>query len=90
MDGNERETGTAEVLFFGRVAERLGRLRKLAIPMAGCTLGELKARLIEADPDAAEALDAGVRASIDREICGWDARVAPGQEVAFFPIFSGG
>ena len=78
------------MLFFGRVAERLGRLRKLAIPAGGCTLGELKARLIETDPAAAEALDAGVRASVDREIAGWDARVLPGQEVAFFPIFSGG
>ena len=78
------------MLFFGRLAERLGRERKLAVPAEGCTLAELRQRLCAADPDAAEALGKGVRASIDREIAGDDARVRPGQEVAFFPVFSGG
>ena len=87
---SDHELTTADVLFFGRLADTLGRQRKVAIPAKGCTLGELRRRLCETDPDAAEALNKGVRASIEREISGDDAMVRPGQEVAFFPIFSGG
>jgi molybdopterin synthase sulfur carrier subunit len=90
VDGSERPLTTARVLFFGRTAERLGRAREVAVPSEGCTLGELRARLVEADAAAAEALGAGVRASVDREIVGDEAVVRPGQEVAFFPLFSGG
>ncbi len=87
MNGN---LTTVEVLFFGRVAETLGRELRIAIPAAGCTVAELRKRLAEADADAGEALGSGVRCSIDREIVGEDARVKPGQEIAFFPVFSGG
>ena len=73
------------VLFFGRVADQLGRERDVETPRGGCTIADLR-HLI-----AAEVLDRpGIRASIDREIVGEDAIVSPGAEVAFFSVFSGG
>ena len=78
-----------QVLFFGRVADLIGRSRDIDLPDAGCTIGELRARL-GAEPGADILLRPGVRASIDREIVGDDARVPPGAEVAFFSVFSGG
>ena len=73
------------VLFFGRVADQLGRERQVELPATGCTIAELR-RLI-----AAEVLGRpGIRASIDRQLVGEDAFVSPGAEVAFFSVFSGG
>ncbi|HEY3811705.1 MAG TPA: MoaD/ThiS family protein [Caulobacteraceae bacterium] len=79
------------VLFFGRTADRLGRSREVEIPPAGLSVGALRKRLGEADAAAREALERpDVRASVDRVIADDAAMVAPGQEVAFFSIFSGG
>jgi molybdopterin converting factor small subunit len=73
------------VLLFGRVADALGRELQVDLPAAGCTIAELR-RLIGADA----LLKPGVRASIDRQVVADDAFVAPGAEVAFFSVFSGG
>ncbi len=73
------------VLFFGRVADALGRERQIDLPASGCTIAELR-RLLDADVLARP----GVRASIDQQIVADDARVRPGAEVAFFSVFSGG
>jgi molybdopterin converting factor small subunit len=73
------------VLFFGRVADQLGRERQVELPSAGCTIAELR-RLIAADVLGRP----GVRASIDRQVVGEEAFVRPGAEVAFFSVFSGG
>jgi molybdopterin converting factor small subunit len=73
------------VLFFGRVADRLGRERQVELPAAGCTIAELR-RLIDADVLGRP----GIRASIDKHIVGDDAPVCAGAEVAFFSVFSGG
>jgi molybdopterin converting factor small subunit len=73
------------VLFFGRVADQLGRERQVELPSAGCTIADLR-RLIAADVLARP----GVRASIDRQVVADDALVRPGAEVAFFSVFSGG
>ena len=79
------------VLFFGRTADRLGRSREVEIPAEGFSVGDLRARLIAADDAARDALDRpDVRASIDRIIVDEGAQIAPGQEIAFFSIFSGG
>ena len=77
------------VLFFGRVADLIGRSLQVDLPDAGCTIAELRTRLA-ASPGADILLRPGVRASIDREIVGDDAVVRPGAEVAFFSVFSGG
>ncbi len=79
------------ILFFGRVAERLGRTRDIDLPPAGLSVGELRRRLADVDPAAGEVLlRPDVRASVDRVIVRDDAVAAPGQEVAFFSVFSGG
>jgi molybdopterin converting factor small subunit len=78
-----------KILFFGKVAEAIGREVELDIPEAGCTVRELRSRLtVNAGTDV--LLKPGVRASIDRQVAGEDAWVAPGAEVAFFSVFSGG
>jgi molybdopterin synthase sulfur carrier subunit len=78
------------VLFFGRTAERLGRSCQIELP-EGATVGELRRRLAATSADAREALmRPDVRASVDRTVAGDEAPVAPGQEVAFFSVFSGG
>ena len=74
-----------KVLFFGKVGDQLGREREVPIPEAGCTVLDLR-RLID---EAALAVR-GVRASVNREIAPDGARVRPGDEVAFFSVFSGG
>lgn len=81
----------SKVLFFGRAADRLGRSREVDIPAAGLSVGELRQRLCETDDAARDTLERpDVRASVDRRIVDDAARVAPGQEVAFFSVFSGG
>ena len=71
------------IFFFGSLGERLGRERELEIPDGGCTIAELRVRL----PELAGAI---ARACVDREVAAEDARVLPGQEVAFIPPLSGG
>ena len=79
------------VLFFGSLAERMGgRERLIEAPHTGLTLSELKGLLTAGDHAAASALDPPARAAIDRDVVTGDPRILPGQEVAFFPIFSGG
>jgi molybdopterin synthase sulfur carrier subunit len=73
------------ILFFGRVADALGRERDVELPAAGCTIAELRA-LISPDVLARP----GVRASLDKQVVGEEAFVRPGAEVAFFSVFSGG
>jgi molybdopterin converting factor small subunit len=73
------------VLFFGRVADVLGRERQVELPDAGCTIAQLR-RLLSEDI----LLKPGVRASVDRQVVADEALVRPGAEVAFFSVFSGG
>jgi molybdopterin converting factor small subunit len=80
---------TLKVLFFGRVGDVFGSSLQVPLPEGGCTVAELRRRIAELTGEAM-LLKPGVRASIDREIVGEDARVAPGAEVAFFSLFSGG
>ncbi|MBS0296444.1 MAG: MoaD/ThiS family protein [Proteobacteria bacterium] len=77
------------LLFFGRVGDRLGRERVLT-SLDAATVGELRRTLAAADPACAILLDPTVRASVDRQVAGDEAPVRPGQEIAFFPPFSGG
>jgi molybdopterin synthase sulfur carrier subunit len=80
-----------QVLFFGAVSDRFGATRAFDLPPGGLTVGELRRRLASDEPEGAEALlRPGVRASVDQALVGEDARVAPGQEVAFLSPFSGG
>jgi molybdopterin converting factor small subunit len=80
-----------KLLFFGRVAEQLGREREVDIPDAGCTVAALRRLLSDSDPAAAELMTSGkTLASVDQEMAGDDVLIHPGQEVAFFSPLSGG
>jgi molybdopterin synthase sulfur carrier subunit len=81
----------AHVLFFGKVADRFGRTREVAMPLAGCSLSQIKAQLALDVEGGAEALGGpGLRMAVDQVLCLDGAWVTPGQEVAFFSMFSGG
>jgi molybdopterin converting factor small subunit len=73
-----------KILFFGRLAESLGREVELELPQGGCTVAELRERL------GAAVSSPTVRACIDRSIAPEGARVLPHHEVAFVPPVSGG
>ncbi len=78
------------VFFFGRTADKLGRSREVEFA-DGATVGDLRRRLSDADPVAADALiRPDVRAAIDKVIVSDDAPVRADQEIAFFSVFSGG
>jgi sulfur-carrier protein len=80
-----------KLLFFGRITDQLGREREIEIPDGGCTVGELRRRLADSDPIAAELFAAGrILASVDQEMAGDEIAVRAGQEVAFFSPLSGG
>lgn len=79
------------VLFFGEVADRLGRIFGVPIPAGGCPLSEVQRNLSALLPEASDALSRrGVRAAVGQELVVGDPWVTPGQEVAFFSAFSGG
>ena len=78
------------VLFFGPLAERLGRQTEVELPPQGCTVAELRRLLADRDANGAALLRPGVRASADQEAVRDDELVRPGQEISFFPIVSGG
>ncbi|WP_339913771.1 MoaD/ThiS family protein [uncultured Brevundimonas sp.] len=79
------------ILFFGRVAERLGADCRLDLPAAGASLGEIRHLLAARDEVSAAALmRTDVRASVDQIVVGDDVLARPDQEIAFFSIFSGG
>lgn len=79
------------VLFFGEVADRLGRAVEIPVPAGGCALSEVGRILAALVPDAGRTLSRrGVRAAVAQEMAIGDPWVLPGQEVAFFSAFSGG
>lgn len=79
------------IFFFGRLGEQIGREMDVDVPTGGTTVAALRRLIVEARPDAAEALAApGIRAAIDQAIAAEDAPVRPGQEVAFLSPLSGG
>ena len=84
-DTNNSSRFRLRVLFFGRVADALGRERQVELPEAGCTIAQLR-RLLAEDV----LLQPGVRASVDKQVVTDEAIVRPGAEVAFFSVFSGG
>lgn len=81
---------STQIRFFGSLADGMGRETKFEIPPEGCTVAELRRRLAERDEASAALLKPGIRASADQEMVRDEDRVAPGQEISFFPILSGG
>ena len=79
------------ILLFGSLAERCGGRLQLDLPAGGCTVSELRTLLGTSDRTLAAALlQPGTRASADQQLVRDEELVFPGQEIAFFPILSGG
>ncbi|MGE5721309.1 MAG: MoaD/ThiS family protein [Sphingomonadales bacterium] len=78
------------ILFFGRLAEQIGREHEVDVPETGCSVAELRRRLA-AQGEPFDALAAGKAiAAVDQEIASEETMVVPGQEIAFFSPLSGG
>jgi sulfur-carrier protein len=82
---------TVHVRYFASLREALGPQESVQVP-EGCTVGGLRAQLLARGGRHAEALAPGrpVRAALAQVVCGDDARLTDGAEVAFFPPVTGG
>lgn len=77
--------------FYGRLADVTGRERVLEAPKTPLTVGEAVALLSADDDDLRAALAATrVNFALNDRIVGVDQPVAPGDEIAVLPPFSGG
>lgn len=84
-------TGSVQVRFFGKIADRFRRVATVEIPAVGCSLPWLKVQLANQVEGGLESLaEPGLRAAIDHTIVSDRAWISPGQEVAFLSMFSGG
>lgn len=84
------QTAPIRILFFGRPADRFGGERMLDGPETGLRMNDLRRRIATSAEGGDILLDPAIRSAIDGVECGDDAWVRPGQEAAFFSIFSGG
>ena len=85
--------GTVHLLYFAWLRERVGAAEEvIALPAGVTTVGELIAWLQGRSPGhaAAFAVANRVRCAVNQEFAGPDAKLAPGDEVAFFPPVTGG
>ena len=74
-----------DILFFGRVADRLGQRRMaLALPEGGLSLFALRLRLFDGENVNR------IRMSVNQVVVTDDRPLHDGDEVAFFSVFSGG
>lgn len=89
MSRAEDNDVTTTVLFFGRLAEQLGRECEVAIPKDGCSVAELRRRLTQQAQVPGE-LSRTMLAAVDQEMAADELFVRPGQEIAFFSPLSGG
>jgi molybdopterin synthase sulfur carrier subunit len=80
------------VKFFASVREALGASSEtLELPAGVATVGELRAHLAARDEAWNKALGSpALRMACNQVMCGADAAVADGAEVAFFPPVTGG
>ena len=80
-----------KILFFGRLADRVGRELDHHIPAEGCSVAQLRRSLAAALPELADAFaERPTRVCVDQQLAGEAAWIRPGQEVAFVPPLSGG
>ena len=80
-----------DILFFGKLGDRIGREVRIEAPPSGCTVRELRALLASLYPGSAEELTSpSLKACVDDAIVADDFRVGAGRTVEFFPPLSGG
>ena len=80
-----------DILFFGKLGDRIGREVRIEPPPGGCTVGELRGLLATLYPHAAQDLVSfSLRACVDDAIVDEAFRVAADGRVEFLPPLSGG
>ena len=81
------------LLYFAWVRQKVGQSEEtIALPDGVATVGELAAWLAKRGAGYAEAFadPKRLRAAVNQDHVSFDARVAAGDEVAFFPPVTGG
>ena len=81
------------ILYFARVREALGvASEQVALPEDVKNLGALRAWLVRRGETWSQALGEStkVRAAVNQDMAGGDAKIADGDEIAFFPPVTGG
>ncbi len=79
------------VLYFAWLRERLGRAEEaLALPAGVTTVAALRQHLIARGDAYAALAEPTVRVAVNQAMAGPATRVAPGDEIAFFPPVTGG
>ena len=81
------------ILYFAWLRERVGASEEqISLPAGVRTVGDLIAWLAERSPGHASAFAnrRTVRCAVNQEFANPNARVGPGDEVAFFPPVTGG
>lgn len=80
-----------QVRYFASIREALGSGETIDVD-AGCSIADLRDRLIAASPAHAAALARGraLRCAVDRRLCDESELVTDGSELAFFPPVTGG
>lgn len=80
---------TVKILYFAGLREAIGQAAENYDPPPGVgTVGEL--RQVLGQRHAALLTAKNLRAAVNQKMCGMDATVADGDEVAFFPPVTGG
>jgi sulfur-carrier protein len=78
-----------KILYFANLRETIGfAAESIELPAGVGTVGELRAALGKRHEALLTAKN--LRAAINQKMCGMDAPVADGDEVAFFPPVTGG
>lgn len=77
------------ILYFASLREAIGTgVERIDLPAGVDTVGGLRDALGAHHPVLLTAKN--LRAAVNQKMCGMDARVADGDEVAFFPPVTGG
>ncbi len=82
-----------KLLYFAWLRTKIGKAEEsLEPPGTIATVAELIDWLKQSGPNYADALDNPklVRVAVNRDYVGWDHRIKPGDEIAFFPPVTGG
>ena len=84
------QTSSIRIVFFGRPADQFGGERLIDGPEGGLSMIDLRRRIATSADGGDILLDPAIRGAVDGVQCDDETWVRPGQEAAFFSIFSGG
>lgn len=78
---------TVQLLFFGAVAEAIGKKEEKVTLRAGSFLGDIHAGLLSRFPQLEGKT---LKCAVDQQFCSWRHVLSDGEEVAIFTPVSGG